>query len=807
MGKGSNLLYGQPLSTLKWGVSPGSHVAHIVTNSEPTATEILTTDEPSLEISQNDIYVNEGDNSTAKYFKQLVENSAKDFEADYADEQFQDYLYTMRDYVTASSRSRQKELLVSLREQQAKYIKELNKRIKDVPSNPTAEQLLELDRNKVRLERMNEYSSSMTLRQDGNLEIPEETEKQLMLKPVTNPKKRYHLGVWVKDDSPLFPHEPSPNDIKQGVGVQDCFMLSALSGIAAKNPQKIKDAMKDNHDGTVTVRFYNKADGNKPVFIRVEKSANKLVGTGNLYASTSLWVQMLEKAYVKFVNEIYSKTKRNADLADGYNAINRATTEEFMDAFGEEEYKKQGLAIGSGLHVSSIYRMDANGDLTNHPPGYLPCEKEYFDFLSEQVKDPNAVITVGTFKGPHNHSKIDYALSKGIRAGHAYTLLNTFEKVVDGEKKKFVTLRDPYGVFATGYGKDGRLENRSSAVSGTFSAGTDTMGTFNMEYKDFLKIFATVIGVPEKAGRKFLNEHIEKWFDYDMQPDSHPDLKKDYREFVNEADLKKQEEQPAEQVKEDAAPENEINAPEQNQPVNDNVTDKIYEMVKSPEGLNNFKKNLTDLCKDINNTDEWFVWTNTKEFNKMRDDAFALRDQLNKMTKDGRTPDEKELKDLSLKIAETGRSSKKYAENKSKTISDNRLNGKEPSVRAKHRLAAAVNLLNVCSAKEPTKPIKNKEAEDIGIKLGDLNERIKMQEAGQKIPHDNKSIEEAGAEIKNVMNQIKTNPNVIKEGNIADDFVIMGEENVKKVDSGKIKTSEAKLQVIDEVDGFDICTF
>ena len=57
------------------------------------------------------------------------------------------------------------------------------------------------------------------------------------------------------DDVPLFAHEPSVNDLVQGM-VGDCALVTTLGGIMATDPQRIKNCMRDNHDGTVTVRFF-----------------------------------------------------------------------------------------------------------------------------------------------------------------------------------------------------------------------------------------------------------------------------------------------------------------------------------------------------------------------------------------------------------------------------------------------------------------------------------------------------------------------------------------------------------------------
>lgn len=794
MGGDTSLLYGQPLSTLKWGISPGSHVAHIVTSAESNPTVIKTDREPEIEISQSDVYNNAADNATKEYFKNLVHESSADFEADYADEQFRDYLYTIRDYVTASSRNKQQSFLKSIRDQQNKYIATLNKRIESASDNPTEEESRELELNRKRLERISSYADEFVRRAEGNLEVPEEENAKLMSTPVTNPKKRYHLGFWVKDDGPLFPHEPSPADIKQGYGVQDCFMLSALSGVAAKNPQAIKDSMKDNHDGTVTVRFYNKKNNNAPVFIRVEKSANKLAGMSNMYASSSLWVQMMEKAYVKFVNEYVAPTKFHAVeremLKDGYNAINRSTTDEFMNAFGKEEYKPAGLDIGSG-NTPTLYKMDSNGNLINHPPGYMREENEYFDFLSQQVKDPKAVITVGIIETANNKAKIDFAKSKGLRSGHAYTMLNTFEKVVDGEKKKFVTLRDPYATFSVGYDKDGNMKNTSSIIEGTRKAGTDNMGTFNLEYKDFLKTFANVIGVPRNAADDFKINHITKWRDYDAKPLTAAEKQIDYREMVNTAPAEEAKPETSKEavqhtepdnspVNNEAVPRTEKTDPDESRRATDNIARNLVHMLETPEGLNKMLKNLNSICEDLKSTDEWFVWTNTNEFNNMRDKAYALNRTLTDMCKDGQTPSLEALKRLAPKIIDCGISAKDYAENKAKSISDNRAKGKDPSLRAKHRLSSAIDLFNVCSAQEPSKALANKGAENVNIVLNDLNERVNMNEQGLKIPHDNKPIEAAHAELKKVISQIDSDPSIKRNGKISDEAVNKGKKNIAK---------------------------
>ena len=73
-------------------------------------------------------------------------------------------------------------------------------------------------------------------------------------------KAKYKLvdfGYENRFDEPLFPHEPSPDDVIQG-DIGDCYLVATLSAICAANPHFIRLLMKDNGN-TVTVPVW-KAD-------------------------------------------------------------------------------------------------------------------------------------------------------------------------------------------------------------------------------------------------------------------------------------------------------------------------------------------------------------------------------------------------------------------------------------------------------------------------------------------------------------------------------------------------------------------
>lgn len=114
--------------------------------------------------------------------------------------------------------------------------------------------------------------------------------------------------IGVKDDgikfsdeknSPLFPHEPSLNDIRQG-GLGDCYLLAGLSAIVNQNPQFIKQCMRDKGDGTVTIRLYSKEEvsgHDSPQTVTHFVTVKKLAPEKNKFARNCLWVQMIERAY------------------------------------------------------------------------------------------------------------------------------------------------------------------------------------------------------------------------------------------------------------------------------------------------------------------------------------------------------------------------------------------------------------------------------------------------------------------------------------------------------------------------------
>ena len=96
--------------------------------------------------------------------------------------------------------------------------------------------------------------------------------------------------------TPLFAHPPCCNDIIECDGAS-CSLTAAALALTYRSPQAILDMMRDNHDGTVTVRLFQKTseDASVPVYYRINKSIPPWDGWSQ-QKQAALWWQLLVKA-------------------------------------------------------------------------------------------------------------------------------------------------------------------------------------------------------------------------------------------------------------------------------------------------------------------------------------------------------------------------------------------------------------------------------------------------------------------------------------------------------------------------------
>jgi Calpain family cysteine protease len=228
----------------------------------------------------------------------------------------------------------------------------------------------------------------------------------------------------------LFVDGVNFDDVVQGQ-LGDCYMVGAFSAVAQANPDTIKNAFKENADGTLTVRFYEKQAGGtmKPVDVTIDRDLPQSSFGRSIYAkgrdSKELWVGLLEKAYTQWKGD-YEKV-------------------------GNGGYPGEVIAslTGKATTYSSNKYTDANTIFRNIQSGATG----------------HKAMTAPTFG---KDSGVDYS-GTGVHAWHVYTVLGAVEE----GGAKYVQLRNPWG--SNEPGADGKDD-----------------GIFKMKLEDFTKLYQGV---------------------------------------------------------------------------------------------------------------------------------------------------------------------------------------------------------------------------------------------------------------------------------------------------------------------------
>jgi hypothetical protein len=188
-----------------------------------------------------------------------------------------------------------------------------------------------------------------------------------------------------RSKDPLYPNgEPSIEDIDQG-DFGDCWLLAALGSTALTDPQKIKDLITDNGDGTYTVHFQ---DGDVTV------SDDALLDQG---ADQGKWVAVIETAYAEREGGTYD------EIEGGYS------DHAYEDLFGAD---------------TGNFDPDSSNDLflgDNKSPG------DSYNEMKEALDDGRPVT-----------ASVDGRI--GIDGGHALIVTNVYER--DGVQ--YVELMNPH---------------------------------------------------------------------------------------------------------------------------------------------------------------------------------------------------------------------------------------------------------------------------------------------------------------------------------------------------------------------------
>ncbi len=294
-------------------------------------------------------------------------------------------------------------------------------------------------------------------------------------KPLENFYRFFRKWESHDNDTPLFAHEPTVNDLRQGK-ISNCWMVSGTSAVINYDPNIIKDCMRDNGDGTVTVRLYKAGkDGPTPMYVRVTKEVPKLVTGGSIQTSGALWMQILEKA-AAFIGY---KSATEQDENAGYDALWHGGQRHWIYALTGRMWDSIiYMPMGNVIVEDAVLKGKVDGFSEQNLKGQSGNDQhlkndqfkaELFNQLCH-ARENGKVFTYGS----------KYSDTPGMATGHAYTVVSAGQ---EGEER-FVILRNPYANRNAQYRDDGSLYQTGWYFSSNMN---NTCGMFKIKYEDFLK--------------------------------------------------------------------------------------------------------------------------------------------------------------------------------------------------------------------------------------------------------------------------------------------------------------------------------
>ncbi len=226
------------------------------------------------------------------------------------------------------------------------------------------------------------------------------------LDPAGNPKFKT-----VRFTGPLFVDGPKPSDVRQGA-IGNCYFPAALASIAHSDPERIRNMIRQNDDGTFTVTFHNATSGwgssaGKKVEITVDADLyvrafggpvyGSSLGTGTQADKMELWYPLIEKAYAQW---------KGSYEAIGNGGVSGKVMSEVMGA----SYDYQSI---SDFNKDRVWQTIKDGEKNGWP------------------------MTAGTY----SDDKSGRYTNTGVYANHAYSVLGVEEE----GGVKYVKLRNPWG--------------------------------------------------------------------------------------------------------------------------------------------------------------------------------------------------------------------------------------------------------------------------------------------------------------------------------------------------------------------------
>ena len=239
-------------------------------------------------------------------------------------------------------------------------------------------------------------------------------------------------------------------DVRQGA-IGDCYLAAAMASVAGTKPDAVRQAIKDNHDGTFTVRFFELDwQGKKSAHSETVDADLPQNGEMPAYAKSTevvdgkqfmeLWPSIIEKAYAAW---------KGSYEAMGHGGISG----DVLTALTGEP-SKQTSTSGPGEADPLWTKMKAASDQKK------PMTAGSGGKDDERYKDPEA----------------------GVYGWHAYSILGV-EEVKEGDKvNRMVVLRNPWG-----------KRRRGADAEAVGDKTNDTaQGIFKLSWAEFRRLYDNV---------------------------------------------------------------------------------------------------------------------------------------------------------------------------------------------------------------------------------------------------------------------------------------------------------------------------
>ncbi len=291
---------------------------------------------------------------------------------------------------------------------------------------------------------------------------------------------------------PLFPEEPKLSDLAQGE-TGDCYLIAVLGSVVESDPQFIKNHMKDNGDGTVTVKLYKPVNEDRgrfdEVFVTVEKTIAFEKNKQSINANGSMWVQMYEKALL--VSGLTGKHKmfRSFD----YEEITGGTRDDAIRwVLGTKPGKLFSRFREYGGKDPDWKRKDPKTQKTVDTPGFLKTVEAVKEQLTELFKE-DVIVQAGafsSFKDAAGKGSSGELLRRGMAGMHAYTVLGLEE--IEGET--YVRVRNPWGRYIS----EKVMNELTGKIIYKGKWGEEGQGSFLMDIRTFTEHINSVTYVKTK---------------------------------------------------------------------------------------------------------------------------------------------------------------------------------------------------------------------------------------------------------------------------------------------------------------------